>query len=244
MQTRPKLHITLAEDLESRILSGEINIGDRLPAEGEIAREYGISTRSVREGIQILEIKGLVQRRHGERTLVVRSDVENFLGTLSTTVRQHLSSDPDAFFQLMDVRRMIEVEAASTLCALEERDLQGIEDALARMNDCAKKKSFADFTTADAEFHRELVKATGNDILYLLYNNLYGLITEVIKVSSRVPKKTLTVACREHTEIFDAIVSRDKLVSRRTMKAHIDNSSGYLLAALQKSDTTDNTDDE
>ena len=70
---RDRLHATVSAALEARILGGDLKIGDKLESESAIAKEFGVSTRAVREAIQTLETKGLVMRRHGDRTTVVDS---------------------------------------------------------------------------------------------------------------------------------------------------------------------------
>lgn len=114
---RDKLHAAVSSALEDRILGGELKVGDKLNSESAIADEFGVSTRSVREAIQTLETKGLVQRRHGGRTTVVRQDVSEYIGTLAVTVRQQLATDPDYLEQLMQARRMIETETIGLLMA-------------------------------------------------------------------------------------------------------------------------------
>lgn len=233
-RSRDRLHLPVASAFEARILSGELPIGERLPSEGDIARDFRVSTRSVREAMQILETKGLIRRRHGERSIVMRSDVSEFLGTLATTVRQLFAADPDYLMQLMVVRRMIETEVLGLLAARETPVSPAVEAALDSMREARDQGDFAGFTEADAEFHFALVRSAGNQILTVFYDNLYGLITDVIRVTSRVPSKSLEAAFAEHSSICEAIRSRDGGKAQSLMKAHIDNSADYLRLAIDK----------
>lgn len=238
---RDKLHSFVASDFEARILSGELKIGDRLPSEGDIARDYVVSTRSVREALQILETKGLVRRRHGERAIVVRDDVGGFLGTLALTVRQLFSNDPMYLIQLMVVRRMIETEVVGLLTAETGTMNVEVEQALEAMRLARDNGDFTGFTKADAAFHLALVHSTRNDILSVLYDNLYGLITEVIQVSSRVPTKSLDTAYAEHADIYAKIKDRDEAGAKALMRAQIDNSAAYLRVAIEHANHKDET---
>jgi DNA-binding FadR family transcriptional regulator len=233
-RNRDKLHLSVAGAFEARILSGELPIGERLPSEGEIARDHGVSTRSVREAMQILETKGLVQRRHGERTLVVRNDVGGFLDTLAVTVRQFFSSAPDYLVQLMVVRRMIETEVLGVLIAEGGAMNDEVKQALDAMRVARDSSDFAGFVDADAAFHVALVHSAGNEILSVLYDNLYGLISEVIRVTSRVPTKSLEEAYAEHADIYARIDNRDEAGAKALMRAQIDNSAAYLRVAIEK----------
>lgn len=230
---RDKLYVTVVDALESRILSGELPIGERLPAEADMASTFNVSSRSVREAIQVLETKGLVRRKHGERALVVRDDVGEFLGSLAVTVRQFFSQKSDYFVQLMDVRRIIETEAVGRLTASAGGSTnQEVEDAITKMRLAAEAGDFSGFTDADAAFHLALVHSVGNEILNVFYNNLFALFNEVIKLSSRVPKKSLAAAFAEHEEIYLLMKAGDAVGAKEAMRRHIDKSAHYVRVAL------------
>ena len=229
---RNKLHGSVVEFFEAEILSGKLRIGERLPAEAEIARTFKVSTRTIREALQILETKGLLRRKHGERANVVRDDVGEFLGSLALTVRQLFSSEPRYLLQLMDVRRIIELDVVGRLAGAGGALNEEVERALAGMRDAIEAGDGSRFTTYDAEFHLGLVHSVSNEILNVLYENLYGLILEVIRVSSRVPNKPLNVAYAEHAEIYRLIRCREAEGARVAMVRHLEGSAGYLRVAL------------
>ncbi|WP_421950926.1 FadR/GntR family transcriptional regulator [Pelagibacterium sp.] len=234
VQTRDKLHSTIASAVEERILAGELPVGEKLPSESDLAREFGVSTRSVREAVQILETKGLVRRRHGERTTVVRADVGEFLETLAVTVRQLLATNPRYLTELMVVRRMIESDVLDLLMAEKNADLSKVENALDDLRAAGDAEDFARFTAADAAFHQALVDAAGNTVLSIIYNNLHGLVTEVIRVTSRVPTKSYEAAYSEHADIYNRIRSGDVERAKSLIRAHIENSAQYLSVAIEK----------
>jgi DNA-binding GntR family transcriptional regulator len=60
----------LAHELRSRIRSGELAPGDKLPSEPELAHNRAVSRSSVRAAITVLEEEGFVARRHGSGTYV------------------------------------------------------------------------------------------------------------------------------------------------------------------------------
>jgi GntR family transcriptional regulator, transcriptional repressor for pyruvate dehydrogenase complex len=226
---RSKLYVSVVSAIEAQILSGELQVGARLPSEAEIARQFSISTRSAREGLQILETKGLVRRRHGERAEVVRDDVGQFLGSLASTVRTLFARDADYLVQLMDVRRMFELEVVGRLAAGEGALTNDVEKALAAMS---AAKDFGQYAQSDADFHRALVQSLGNEILSTVYGNLYALITDVIRLTSRVPSKTQAEGVAEHEAIYAQIRKGDVEQSRALMREHIDNSTAYLQQAI------------
>lgn len=231
--TRDKRHLSVSTAIEGRILSGALKIGDKLPSESAIAHEFCVSTRTVREALQTLETKGLILRRHGERTTVVREDVGEFLGTLAVTVRQRFASDPDYFEQLMTARRMIETEVLGIVINRRAPMPEEVTGALDEMRSARDRGDFAGFVDADAAFHLALVHSAQNSILSLIYDNFAALINEVIQVTSRVPTKSLEAAYAEHEEIYTMIRDHQEEGAKELMRAQIDNSANYLRLAIE-----------
>jgi GntR family transcriptional regulator len=68
LSTRP-LYLQLHDALAERVVSGEWKPGP-IPNEGELAREYGVSTGTMRKALDLLEAEHLVTRRQGRGTFV------------------------------------------------------------------------------------------------------------------------------------------------------------------------------
>ncbi|MDQ1153667.1 histidine utilization repressor [Brevundimonas sp. SORGH_AS_0993] len=66
------LHRRIYADLESRILSGELAPGDRIPFEHELTARYGCSRMTVSKAIGELAGRGLVTRRRRAGTFVAQ----------------------------------------------------------------------------------------------------------------------------------------------------------------------------
>ena len=67
---QPKLADVIEDRIESMILDGSLELGEKLPAERELAKKFDVSRPSLREAIQRLESKGLLTRRQGGGTYV------------------------------------------------------------------------------------------------------------------------------------------------------------------------------
>jgi DNA-binding GntR family transcriptional regulator len=62
----------IAADLARRIASGEWLVGGFLPSEPGLAAEYGVSRETLRSALRQVEAQGLVGRRKGQGTRVIR----------------------------------------------------------------------------------------------------------------------------------------------------------------------------
>src|SRR5215207_8453406 len=56
---------TVARDIVRDIVARELRPGDRLPSEGAMLEEYGVSRESLREALRLLEVHGLITIRRG-----------------------------------------------------------------------------------------------------------------------------------------------------------------------------------
>ena len=61
-------YMQVADDVERRINDGEITA--KLPAERELAEDYGVTYTTVRRAMEVLRERGLIITRHGRGTFV------------------------------------------------------------------------------------------------------------------------------------------------------------------------------
>jgi GntR family transcriptional regulator len=64
------VYVRVADWIESRIKSGELKSGGRLPAERELARDCGVAYDTVRRAAVLLRERGLIVTVHGRGTYV------------------------------------------------------------------------------------------------------------------------------------------------------------------------------
>ena len=71
MASRTSLVARVSGELRRRIATEELSAGARLPTEGSLTSEFGVSRPTVRAALRELEALGLVTTRHGVGTFVV-----------------------------------------------------------------------------------------------------------------------------------------------------------------------------
>ena len=104
----PRISDAVAASLERRILEGSLKSGDRLPPERELATDFGVSRPSLREAIQKLALKGMVQSRQGGGTYVTNALEATFFDPWQDMMGSH----PNLREDMLEFRRMIEGQAA------------------------------------------------------------------------------------------------------------------------------------
>ena len=102
---RQRLHEAVEARLEEMILDGELQPGDSLPSELEMAAQMEVSRTVVRDAIRALTTKGLVEIRHGVGTFVTDSGRERLAEALALSLRRGDYSP----WELYQVRRGLEL---------------------------------------------------------------------------------------------------------------------------------------
>jgi len=62
------LYVQLADHLRNKILKGEIKVGDKLPSESEMIKEYSLGRLTIRDALSVLANEGLIEKHHGKGT--------------------------------------------------------------------------------------------------------------------------------------------------------------------------------
>src|SRR5690554_3134897 len=103
-----RLADTIVEQLETMILEGTLQPGQRLPPERVLAEPFGVSRPSLREAIQRLATKGLLISRQGGGNYVT----ETLGASFSDPLIKLLESHPEAHRDLLEFRRTLEADCA------------------------------------------------------------------------------------------------------------------------------------
>lgn len=68
------LYAQVADHIAKAIAAGDLAPGDKLPAERDLAEDWGIATGTVRHAMEILRDRGLIVSTHGKGTFVRRPE--------------------------------------------------------------------------------------------------------------------------------------------------------------------------
>ncbi len=64
------VYAAVADHIQARILAGDLKVGQRLPAERDLAEEYGVAYMTVRRASRELRKRGLIRTVMGRGTCV------------------------------------------------------------------------------------------------------------------------------------------------------------------------------
>ena len=211
-----RLYEQIVLQIEESIQKGVLKAGDQLPAERELAQQFGVSRTAVREAVKALREKGLVEAYAGRGTFV--TDGTSHAMKLSLDRMLRLGQSEDSSF-LVEVREILEPEIAALAAERSEaQHLTAMREALAVM-DSARSDPDA-FIEGDLDFHLALAEAAGNPLILSLIDSIVGLLreqrTKIFSVDGGPERGQY-----HHKRILEAIEHRDPQRAREVMKAHL-----------------------
>jgi GntR family transcriptional regulator, transcriptional repressor for pyruvate dehydrogenase complex len=159
----PSVADTIAAHLERLILEGALRPGEKLAAERELAKRFGVSRPSLREALDKLARRGLlVTGRSGTR---VADFLRPFADPLATLFRDN-NQNSRLTLEYYEFRQAIEVRA-SGLAAFRatEIDRDAIRDCIGKMNAAHRLEDPTQEADADADLHMLIYEAAHNVVL-------------------------------------------------------------------------------
>ena len=219
------LNAEIAFQIGERICSGEFPPGSMLPNEAEWGRVYRASRTAIREGMKVLQAKGLISSRPKIGTVVNARHAWNVLDR-DVLAWHGAALGKKAFLQsTQEFRRHIEpgiVELAALKRSVDQLD--AISVAFGRMK--AAKVS-TEIVAADVAFHRGILAAANNELLnplgFLIEENLSSLFKFTTDANPRY-----SMALDLHGAILAAIRDQSPTAARRASLALIDDTDRVL----------------
>jgi GntR family transcriptional repressor for pyruvate dehydrogenase complex len=112
---RQRLSDQVVAHLREMIVEGEIAAGETLPPERELARQFGVSGTVIREALNALSARGLVEIRHGVGSFVTTPDHWHTTEPIATRMRSGRAN----LLHVLEIRAAVEVlvsELAAERC--------------------------------------------------------------------------------------------------------------------------------
>jgi GntR family transcriptional repressor for pyruvate dehydrogenase complex len=211
-----RLYEQIVQQIEESIFQGTLKEGDQLPAERELAQQFGVSRTAVREAIKALHEKGFVDAFPGRGTFIANGNSNSMRQSLDRILK---SGTSDGAAHLVEIREILEPEIAALAAArADDQDLATMREAVSVM-DNARHDADA-FIEADLDFHLSLAEAAANPFVLSLIDSIVGLLREqrmrIFYVDGGPERGQV-----HHKRILDAVERRDSREAREAMQAHL-----------------------
>lgn len=231
----------ITRELIASIIRGHYAPGDLLPTEEELCQQLGVSRSVVREATKAVTILGMVRSRQGRGTEVLPDENWNEFAPEVIEARSDLQTVDEFLVYLLELRRIIEVEAAGL--AARRADAEAIATMASLVAAMEGTDDVEAFARLDVRFHDTILAATGNRPLRSLLRTIEPALLAARTVSLTTRRAGLKRSAKEHRAIVDAIRERSAARARRAMTTHlswtanlsVDRADGARTARSRKS---------
>ena len=213
----------VAQRVVADIVDGRMQIGDRLPPESEMVAQYGVSRESVREGLRLLEVQGLItiKRGPGGGPVVTSVDPRNLART--STLYFHLAGAN--YNELFETWLLFEPAVVRQVTETVDRATK--KEALAPfLPDYEPDLERDRFMSRSNGFHAAISTLGGNRVLTMILQSLSHIIVEHI-VRDLDPLSERQEISDDHVAIGQAIIDGRGSRAERLMAEHIGHLVSY-----------------
>lgn len=205
----------VASQLQGLIVSGKLRPGAKLPTQGELSKQMGVSRTALREAMRVLTTRGLLIAKPGVGTFVE----EVASGQLTGPLHLLLHTTGVSLDDLHQVRSILEVEIAGLAAEqITEAEISRLKSYLATME--LVQSDAEQSADADGSFHHVLAQATRNPLLVLLLTSIRDVVRGVRLAVHSHPELT-TMIMPGHRMILDAVMAHNASGARAAMRKHL-----------------------
>ena len=215
--------VSLSEQVLTSIVNyvqaNGLQIGDKLPTEGEFSELFQVSRTSVREAMKALGMNGAVESIPGKGTFIRQPMLHYILNGSENLVFQARVS----ISQIMEVRLAVELLAADL--AIEratEEDLAQVSEAMEQLRQAVMSRK--PWAVQGARFHVCIAQSAKNPLVVKLvasYSDTVGHYRDALVDANSESEMARHI--QEHEAILDALRARDKKAMHAAIRVHLKN---------------------
>lgn len=212
----------VVEQIETMIVDGILKEGRKLPSERELAETMGVSRPKLREALQTLESRGLVNVRHGEGTFIATLTGRAMSPAFLALYARH----GEAFYDYLEYRR--EQEGFAARLAAEratESDKTRLSEIIDQMQTAWENDDMEASQEADIRLHTAIVDASQNTTLMHMMASVYDLTRQGVFYNRRFLRTmdgTGEALLQQHKDLVAAVLAGDPNAAEAAARTHMD----------------------
>ena len=231
MILKQKKLLTLSEQIayqiREAIINRELNPGDKLPAEQELADQFQVSRPTIRDAIKILTASKLIVTKSGAKGghFVSEITLSDLVNDLSDYITLSLSLEGMTIDEVVEVRETIEIKSCS-LAALRrtEEDLKILKECLPSKVVTPSGKLFFQ---QDLKFHQAIAQATHNRMVIITIEAITLSLTPYF-THEDCPEQLKKELTMELYGIYEAIEQQNPDLAEKRMISHLSRFMDFL----------------
>jgi GntR family transcriptional repressor for pyruvate dehydrogenase complex len=224
----------VVQQIEALVLEGILRVGDRLPGERELARQFDVSRPILRDALKDLEARGLITTRPGGGTYVADVIGQVFAKPVTELFATHRKAASD----YLEYRREIEGVAAEYAARRATHDDLALLDRIVeRMQEAHPSADMEAEAAIDVEFHQAIGECAHNIMLMHTLRSCYRLLSDGV-LQNRLLVFNMPNAgsalLEQHLAIYETVRAGDPPAARRAAMDHIT----YVEQAMAEAERT------
>jgi GntR family transcriptional regulator, transcriptional repressor for pyruvate dehydrogenase complex len=222
----------IVNNILKMLKDGELEPGEKLPSERDLASQMNVGRPTVRSALRALSSMNVIEIRPGSGTYVSSLSAESLI--------EHLEFvyflDPKTISQLYEARKALELATVALAAErITDDELEELENSVAHMKIADSEGRMDDAYELDRAFHRLITIASQNPLLVQFIN----VVSELVGIDYRREiismRGTATTPGDDHQQILDALKRRDPDEARSAMFIHLTHSEeGHQNLAAKK----------
>ncbi|MEC5423057.1 GntR family transcriptional regulator [Virgibacillus sp. C22-A2] len=204
----------IADQLKRKIWNKEIHFGERL-LESELAETFDVSRSTIREALRILEIEELVVSKARKGTYVASFTEKDLT-------------------EIIELRTLIEARAfIQAIPRLQKKNIQELKRITEKMKAKVAEGNWNDLFDLDMQFHSYVVNLSDNSRIIKIYDSLQVQIRTFLMHLDQFYSSHQSFY-DEHTQLLDALISKDVQIVKKRVENHIEYVEEKLLGVKEQ----------
>lgn len=210
----------VARDIVGGIVSSGMRTGDPLPAESAMLEQHGVSRESLREGLRLLEVQGLIRIRRGPGggPIVGQVDPANF-GRVSTLYFHLAGASYDELFDAWVVAEAVMATRAARHPNPTERRA-AMEPYLLPPSP-EHPHDMHEFVQLHSGFHSVVARLGRNRVIELVLPSFGQIVSHHMMVRDD-PRRLAEMLEHDHRQLAEAIAAGRSRQAGQLMEEHVE----------------------
>ena len=209
-----RLSDRVAQQLLELIQTTQLQSGAKLPTERVLSEQLGVSRTALREAIQKLASRGVLESRVGSGTFL-RERMQEWPDQAVAPLIPLIRDDPQYRYDVLETRQMIEINTAwHAAQRATDKDKDHIRRCFDEMLRHQKSQDAANSARADAQFHLAIAEASHNVVVVQVMRSLFEMVLNTVAQNRRLmfvhdDPKVLELLTLQHHDLMQAIIASE-----------------------------------